>query len=312
MTWVAWRQGRSENVLVVEVLAALAALLLLTGAHMRTVFHANGLGACTGASTKPASCALLSSDFESQFDTLNQLGQWLGLTPGLVGVLLAAPLVLELDQGTYRLAWTQSITPRRWLTTRLAMLLFGAVLCGGLMIALTTWSRQPLDSLLGRMDPNTFDLEGVVPIAYTLFAATAVLSIGTVTRRTGLAVSAGFGAYVIVRLILRTTRQHLIPPVHVLMPVPQGPRGVFHAWEISHGFTDPRGHAIPSTVITSCFNARGNLDTYCLARHHVYQSFVYEPASRFWSLQAAESGIFLAISAAAIGLTVWWIKQRIA
>jgi hypothetical protein len=312
MTWVVWRQGRSENVLVVALLAALAALLLLTGAHMRSVFDANGLAACTGASSRPPSCALLGGAFESQFDGLNQLGQWLGLTPGLIGVLLATPLVLELDQGTYRLAWTQSITPRRWLTTRLAMLVFGAVLCGGLMIALATWGRQPLDSLLGRVDPNSFDLEGVVPIAYTMFAASAVLAIGTLTRRTGFAVSAGFGTYLVVRLIIRSARQHLIPPVHAVMPIPQGPRGIFHAWEISHGFTDPHGHAIPTTLITSCFNAHGSLDTRCLAHHHVFQSFVYEPASRFWSLQAAEAGIFLALSAATVRLTMWWIRHRIA
>ncbi len=279
---------------------------------MRSVFDTNGLAACTGASTRPASCGLLSGNFESQFDTFNQLGGWLGLTSGLIGVLLATPIVLELDQGTYRLAWTQSITPRRWLTIRLVALVLGAVLCGALITALATWSRQPLDALMGRVDPNSFDLEGVLPIAYTLFAATTALAIGARTRRTGLAVSAGFGAYLVVRLILRTTRQHLIPAMHVLVPVPRGPTGIFHAWDISHGFTDAHGHAIPSTVITSCFNGHGALDTGCLSRHHVFQSFVYEPASRFWPLQASEAGIYIALSAVAIGLTVWWIRYRVA
>jgi hypothetical protein len=299
-------------VLAVLLLAALATLLVLTGAHMHSVFSANGLAACTGASARPASCALLTSEFESQFDTLNQLGPWLALTPGLIGVLLATPLVLELDQGTYRLAWTQSITPRRWLTSRLAALLLGAVLCGGLMIALATWERSSLDALLGRINPNSFDLEGVVPIAYTLFAATTALAIGTITRRTGLAVSAGFGAYIVIRLIVRSARQQLIPPVRATLPIPQGPRGVFHAWEISHGFTNPHGHPVPSTVVTSCFNTSGTLSVHCLAQHHVFQTFVYEPASRFWALQAAESGIFLALTATALAVTVWWIRQRIA
>ena len=312
MTWVAWRQGRSENLLALMLLGALAGLLVLTGAHMHSAFDADGLGGCVGASARPASCSLLSSDFESQFNTVNQLGSWLGFVPGLIGVLLATPLVLELDQGTYRLAWTQGITPQRWFTARLAMLLLGAVLCGAVMIALATWQRSPLDQLLGRIGPNSFDLEGVVPIAYTLFAATAMLAIGAVTRRTGLAATAGFVAYTIVRLILRSVRQDLIPAVHVLLPVPQGPRGIFHAWEISHGFANPHGHSVPSAFITGCFNPRGNLDAHCLARHHVFQSFVYEPASRFWSLQGAEAGIFLALSTAAIGLTIWWIKHRIA
>ena len=220
--------------------------------------------------------------------------------------------MLEFDQGTYRLAWTQSITPRRWLATRLTILVLGAIICGGLMIALATWWRQPLDALLGRVAPNSFDLEGVAPIAYTLFAATAVLAIGTITRRTGLAVSAGFTVYLLVRVIVRVGRQHLIPAMHVVLPLPLGPHGIFHAWDISHGFTGPHGQAIPSRLITGCFTARGDLDAHCLSRHHVFQSFVYEPASRFWSLQAVEAGIFLALSAAGIGATVWWVRRRIA
>lgn len=265
-----------------------------------------------GASARPPSCALLSSQFETQFDTLNQLGSWLGLTPGLIGVLLATPLVLELDQGTYRLAWTQSVTPQRWFATRMAVLLLGALLCGGLMIALATWGRSPLDALLGRINPSSFDLEGVVPIAYALFAATTALAIGTITRRSGLAATAGFGAYLVVRLILRIVRQNLIAPVRAVMPIPQGPRGIFHVWEISHSFTNPHGHPVPSTTITSCFNAHGSLDVHCLAHHHVFQTFVYEPASRFWALQGAEAAIFLALAAAALALTVWWITQRVA
>ena len=116
----------------------------------------------------------------------------------------------------------------------------------------------------------------------------------------------------IVRLIMKSVRQDLIAPVRATMPIPQGPRGIFNAWEISHGFTDSSGHAIPGTVITACFNTHGELDPNCLARHHVFQSFVYEPANRFWSLQAAEAGIFLALSAAMVTLAVWWIRHRIA
>jgi hypothetical protein len=312
VSWVAWRQGRSENVLLVALLAAFAAFLVLTGEHMRSVFDANGLAGCTGASSRPASCSLLSGDYESQFDALDQLGVWVGLLPGVIGVLLATPIVLEFDQGTYRLAWTQSITPRRWLTTRLSLLILGAVVCGAVIVALDTWWRGPLDALLGRVDPNSFDLEGVVPIAYTLFAATTVLAIGTVTRRTGLAVSAGFVAWLIVRIVVRSTRQYLIPAIHQLLPLPEGPHGIFHAWGISHAFTNPQGQPVPRTVITGCFTARGQLAPDCLSRHHVYQSFVFEPASRFWSLQAIEAGIFLALSAASIALTVWWVRRRIA
>jgi hypothetical protein len=220
--------------------------------------------------------------------------------------------VLELDQGTYRLAWTQTITPRRWLTTRLALMLLGVVLCGALLIALATYWRNPLDSLGGHVEPDEFDLEGILPIAYTLFAAAIVLAIGTISRRTGLAVAGGFGAYLVTRLLVRSAREHLIAPLHTLTRPPLGPTGIRHAWVISQNYIQPGGHGSAYTVLRTCFNTDGELDNSCLAHHHILSNWVYEPASRFWPLQAIEAGIFLALSAACIGLAVWWIKQRIA
>jgi hypothetical protein len=272
-----------------------------------------GLSPCaTDAQTLPSTCALQAQAFLQRFDGLNQLGPWLGLVPGLIGVLLATPLVLELDQGTYRLAWTQSITPRRWLTTRLGLMIFGVVVSGLLLIALGTYWRQPLDSFGGHVGPNEFDLEGVVPIAYTLFAASAVLAIGTVTRRTGLAVAGGFGAYLIARLLLRSAREHLIPPLHALTRPPLGPPGIRHAWVISQGYTGPRGSTAAYAVIRRCINSDGELNNPCLAHQHILSNWVYEPGSRFWPLQTAEAGIFLALSVTCLGLAVWWIRHRIA
>ena len=313
MSWTVWRQGRSENVLLAALLGAVALFLLLTGVHMHSVFDANGLSPCaTDAEPPPTECTLQAQNFLQRFDGLNQLGPWLGLTPGLIGVLLAAPLVLELDQGTYRLAWTQSITPRRWLTTRLGLLILGAVLCGALLIGLASYWRQPLDALGGHVGPNEFDLEGVAPIFYTLFAAGAVVAIGTVTRRTGLAVAGGFGAYLLARLVLRSARQHLIAPLHSLTRPPLGPPGIRHSWVISQSYVDANPHENAYGVLRPCFNSDGELDNHCLAHHHIFSSWLYEPASHFWPLQAVEAGIFLALSAALIGLALWWINHRIA
>jgi hypothetical protein len=191
-------------------------------------------------------------------------------------------------------------------------LVLGSIACGVVLIALGTWWRGPLDALAGRVSPDQFDLEGALPIAYTLLAASAVFAIGTVTRRTGLAVAGGFGAYLIARLLSPTIRQHLIPPLHSLTPAPSAPTGIFKAWVINQGFTDPHGHAIPGGVPNSCFSGQTSLSTTCLTNHHVYQSFTYEPASRFWPLQTAQAGILITISLALLTLAAWWINRRIA
>jgi len=294
MSWVVWRQGRSENVVLLALLGAVALVLVLTGAHMRSVFTANGLAACTGDSaTSPPSCSILVQGFESRFDSLSALAPWFGMASGLM-------------------AWTQSLTPRRWLTTRIGLLVIGSIACGAVLIALGTWWRHPLDALAGRVSPDQFDLEGVLPIAYTLLAAAAVLAVGTVTRRTGLAVAGGFGVYLVARLLSPTIRQQLIAPVHSLTPAPHAPVGIFKAWVISQGFTDAHGHSIPGGVPNSCFNGQNSLSDSCLVNHHVFQNIVYEPASRFWTLQGAEAGIFIALSLALLALAAWWINRRIA
>ena len=78
----------------------------------------DGLSACLSSPTRD--CGETVELFASRFEQLVNLVGWFTLVPGLIGVLLAVPLVLELENGTYRLAWTQSVTRYRWLAIRLA------------------------------------------------------------------------------------------------------------------------------------------------------------------------------------------------
>ena len=54
--------------------------------------------------------------------------------------------------------------------------------------------------IAGHFDTSAFDLEGVVPIAYTLFAASVVLAVGTILRRTLPAVAIAIIAFLTLRL----------------------------------------------------------------------------------------------------------------
>ncbi len=121
----------------------------------------------------------------------------------MIGVALAAPIVLDLENGTYRLAWTQSITRGRWIATRFSLAIVTALAVGGLLALLFTWYRVPLDKVFGRFDGSSgFDLEGIVPLGYVLFALGLGLAIGVVWRRTAPAVIAAFLGYVGSRLFV--------------------------------------------------------------------------------------------------------------
>src|SRR3954454_22122233 len=158
MIWLAWRQQRTEALIVAAGVALLAALLIPTGIHMANVYDHDGIGACITSNSE--TCNTLLRAFQDRFHGITSLFNWLQLLPGILGALLAAPLVLELEQRTYRLAWTQSITRRRWLLTKLALLGAAAIVAAALLTVLLTWWRGPVDEIEGRFSENAFSFEG--------------------------------------------------------------------------------------------------------------------------------------------------------
>src|SRR5689334_19718688 len=120
MTWLSWRQQRTEALIAAALLALLAVLLIPTGIQAASAYHHDGLASCLG-NNPSAACGNAVESFTSRFESLRHVTDWFTLIPGLVGVLLAAPFILDLEHGTYRLAWTQSITRRRWIAGKLGI-----------------------------------------------------------------------------------------------------------------------------------------------------------------------------------------------
>jgi hypothetical protein len=313
VTWLAWRQQRTEMLVAALVLALLAALLVPTGLHMDSVYAHDHLATCV---TQPkGSCGSAISSFDHRFEHLGGLLAWLNLVPGLVGILLAAPFVLELEHGTFRLAWTQSLTRRRWLSTKLALIGLGALAAALVMTLLMTWWRAPLDHLHGRMEQNVFDFEGVVPFAYILFAVALVLAIGAVLRRTVLAIGLASLGYLALRLSVQTwIRQNYVAPVRRVWPVGQaGPVNLDKAWNLQSGPSDRYGHPLANanTIFATCARDPKRLDSTCARAHGIYNLAVFQPASRFWLFQGIETAIFGGLALILLALAVWWTQKKV-
>lgn len=137
------------------------------------------------------------SSFLIRFNGLDILFLWSSLVPAVAALLFAAPFVLDLDNGTYRLYWTQSITRRRWIVTKLTLSVVALVAVAGLLAALAMWLRAPIDRLNGRMSTNVYDIEGIVPIAYALFVLGVAVAIGALWRRTVPALLVAFVVYIV-------------------------------------------------------------------------------------------------------------------
>lgn len=314
MTWLTWRQQRTEAAVTAAFLALLTLLIVVTGLHMRDVFNQLGLSPCNASSTSTY-CGGAIDHFNRRFSSLGTLLGWLNFLPALIGITFAVPLVLELENETYRLAWTQSVTRRRWVAAKLAGASVAVLAATLVMTLLITWWRGPWDHLNGRWETNTgFNFEGIVPFAYALFALGLALGIGTLTRRASVVVGATAAGFLAVRLPIQFwARQRYLPPLHRIVGGSDGVPSLTRNWVLDQSFGSlkvitPALHARSQ----QCFAGPHGALLECLRRLGFAETLTYQPASRFWIFQGIESGIFVALAGALLLLTGWWICRRVA
>ncbi|HWB21706.1 MAG TPA: hypothetical protein VG652_02325 [Gaiellaceae bacterium] len=322
MIWVGWRQQRLETLVAAAMLVLLAAVAIPVGLHMASVYAHEDLGACA-ANVTPGPCNGSVASFLVRFSSVNLLFVWSTLVPALAAILLAAPFVLDLDNGTYRLSWTQSITRRRWVVTKLTLGLLATVVVAGCLAALAMWLRAPLDHLNGRMDANDYDAEGIVPIADALFVFGVAVALGALWRRAVPALLVSFVVYVIGRSFMDSLlRQRLLAPVKTTwLERSGGGPNLNQALVINQFISDKSGHRIAAAV-GPCISSSSSSGLLTQTQHvcaqpqalgaHVYMTAIYQPASRFWELQGVESGIVAGLGALLVLLAGWWTHQRVA
>jgi hypothetical protein len=314
VSWVGWRLQRTEALVVAAVLLALVILLVPQGLHMSSAFGSGDLAACAGRKTPACGAAL--SGFLDRFAFARGVFDWMRLVPGVIGVLLAAPLVLELENGTYRLAWTQGVTRGRLLAAKLSVAVVTALLAAGAFSLLMTWSRGPLDDLIGRMDAGVFDIEGIAPLAWTVFAFGLALILGVLVRRTGVSLVLAFAAYVGCRIFVDSqVRPHYLTPVTQRFTVGAEPPALGRDLVLSEHLVDAAGRRFTVTpqIVAACSGSRGRGPAGvagCLAQHGAaYLQVVYQPAGRFWLLQGIETAILGGLGLALVGLAVLWLRR---
>lgn len=319
MTWLSWRQQRTETVITAAILALLAIGFVPAGIHLANLFAQEHLARCVNSHT-PA-CGLAIESFSSSAGILRSLldGGWFNLIPGLIGVALAAPLLLDLEQGTIRLAWTQSITRRRWIATKLAVTTGTVLLAAAVFSALFTWYERPLDRIYGRWDK--FDFEWIAPLGYALFALGLAVAIGVLWRKSAAAIVVAFAGYIAARLFVEQwLRQRFVTPLAATFgPHSNGPNTGTNTWVISAGPSDKAGHLFTgsSAVFQSCARSAGNglkgLNEACMARHGAgYTHIVWQPASRFWEFQGIETALFGGVALVLLAFAALVLSRRAA
>ena len=302
MIWLSWRLQRTETLVVLGVLVLLTAWLVPTGLNMWDAYQHNSLGACIVHAAPRCDVAI--GLFRERFGGISSLASWFNLIPGLIGVLLAVPLVSDLENGTYRLAWTQSITRRRWLLGKVGLPVVVALLAAGGMIALFSWWRTPTAHLDGRLDSGVFDTTGTVMLGYTVFALGLALALGVVWRRTVAALAVGFVAYFAARIMVDfKVRDHLVGAVHATW---RGrPPASFTNAKVLNMIATIHGHRVISGGGFLGGGVKFQAPNFKNAIFHA----VYQPESHFWPLQLTETALFLGLGILLIAFAAWRVLR---
>jgi hypothetical protein len=306
--WLLWRQHRLQGAVAAAALAAFAAALWLTGVHMANIYHA-ALATCRANDT----CDSL--NLFQGYGAIVDLVNLSAVVPLLIGVFWGATLVgREIDHGTHTLVWTQSVSRRRWLRGKITLLLVAATVWGGAVAAIVTWWSGTPNSLYGnRFDPSRFDVQGIAPVAYALFAAALGLAAGAVVRRILPALAITVIGFVTVRIVVANyVRPHYLPlrVADVRMDQPLPVSGSY--WTLTRNLV-LNGQVISGglTMPAQCAGTveRGSART-CLADLGYRYVVHYQPAHRYWTFQFIEAGLFVALGAVLVAVAVVIVRRR--
>jgi ABC-type transport system involved in multi-copper enzyme maturation permease subunit len=345
MIWLTWRQFRTQGIVAAAAVAVLAVIYGVTGPHLADLYSTSGIATCGAHSD----CGRLASSFLNQVkaDNIYELLFFVSigvlyLAPGLIGVFWGAPLITrELETGTFRLAWNQSVTRTRWLAVKLGLIGLAAMATAGLLSLLVTWWASPINKAIGssssnstaglsRIDPLPFGAHGIAPVGYAAFAFVLGVTAGVLIRRTVPAMAATLVAFAGIQIVWPNwIRPHLISPVTGTVAL--NPSAINElqirntgqmtvvgavnkpgAWVLSNQTISPDGHVFTGPATHACLSQTGSFQA-CqnsLGRLHLRQLITYQPASRYWVLQWYETAIFLALAVVLAGYCYWRIRRR--
>ncbi|HTW98031.1 MAG TPA: ABC transporter permease subunit [Acidimicrobiales bacterium] len=314
MIWATWRLGRPLYASIVLLAAAAAVLLAVTGARQESAWQAFSALHCNqpGAS---ASCMQAAGRYYAASD-FSSAGVAIGmLLPGFLGLVLGTPLVAtEYSLRTNRLGWTQSITRTRWLLDKALVGCLVTVAVAGVLVPVLQWWTGAVQR--PRMVSFDFDVSGIVPVAYALFAFALGALVGAVVKRTGWAFAAGVALFAATRYLERSfLRVHLAATTFTakLLLAPAD------VWLVQQGYV-PLGRVTPAPgeswqsgaeAIGRCAtNGQGlTVKPACAGTLRLHFVSEIQPASHYWPLQLAEAGVFLAAAAALLALTVLSVRR---
>jgi hypothetical protein len=178
----------------------------------------------------------------------------------------------ELESGTARLAWTQGVSPTRWLTAKLALPALLIVLGGAAFVPVYRWAWSANRDLMGDdwTFADVFAARGPAVVAYGLCALAVGALAAIVLRRSLPALGVAVAVMVLINQYLERHREEFWPSVSSTAPFEPSD----DVWHLEDG--------------------------------------TFHPPSHFWPMNLVETGILLAVGATATTAAFWLLRRRTA
>lgn len=220
--------------------------------------------------------------------------------PFLVAAWSGATLTSrELENGTAQLAWTQSLSPARWLAAKLAVPAVLVTVGTGLLVGLHRWAWSTGQGRIGTVkrwyDSGTYSANGTTLVALSLAGLAGGALIGlrrreSLTSLIGTVCVPGF-----LWSVVGLASPHLWPAVTRVSSL-RLDHAAGSGPTLSEGLLTSAGARIEdpwcgSITDATCRTLYRNLDAVSYYK-------VYQPESHYWPLQLTATAIVLAVTAA--------------
>ncbi|MEV8547788.1 transporter [Streptomyces sp. NPDC051572] len=324
MIWLTWRQFRVQALTAAGTAAAIAIYLVILGMQIRDSYDSDVAGC-------KSNCSSARQHFLGQYESqVILVSVVLVVVPALIGLFWGAPLITrELEAGTHRMVWNQSVTRTRWLTVKLAFIGLAAAVLIGLLSLLLTWAASPYDKVEGnRFGALSFISRNITPIGYALFAFILATAIGLLVRRTMPAMAITLGALAVIQIVVPFgLRPHFQSPVRETVAmsgdISQSPSinvggtgvnvvdfSIPGAWVLDseNELFDSKGKQVTEDEIKDCSSGMNYTEEVaCMAKKNLHFNVSYQPADRYWTFQWIELTGYLVLA----GLLSFFCLKRI-
>jgi hypothetical protein len=328
MLWLTWRQHRWQIIVGAAVTVGMLLWMMSTAHEITTA-----LAQCPGDVCARGAGADRQDQLNRGYSFATYELNTVTFLPLGLGLFWGVPvLAREYEQRTLMLAWSQDVSPLKWLWSKLAILGVAATALGTALAAEAEHLAY-LAHLAGQrslFEGTLFQGGGWLPLTLGLAWFAFGVAVGTVARRMLPALAVVFAAFIGRTVLMARYRADFMTPLTTVKSFTANltsaktggavAPAVSNDMSVSSFFADASGHSVPGgqDIFSSCVTGYTgtSLDppatymTKCMQQHGIVSSIAqYQPATRMGTFHLIENGMNLSLLVLSLVVT-WWFVRR--